>query len=257
MRLLVFSVLLAASAAAAAAPAPLPPHWTGEHSEEGESDYRAPPRLRGIYGHGFLTPLNLRDSADDPPPCRGDEAAVAAYVAQAGDYGEEYWFYATAAQGVLFVRSVRVNVEQPCAQGVLYGYEIHRAYVADGMVHVMEVDDDDAELLGSRPIASNDREYSGGFAPLHNMMARAAPPPRGRRRNARVAGLRAQCWVQGGLVWSSICFSRVRGPTYNMILSTAAGDDERQHFGSFFDLVRPDAELDGRLFELDRRWRRR
>lgn len=247
-------VLLAAVATPvrAAAPAPLPPHWIGEHSEEGEADYRRPANLHGIYGHGVSNPLNLAGDS----PCRGDAAAVAAYIAQAGENGNEFWFYATAQQGVLFVRSVSVDIGRACSEGVRYRYTLHRAFIVDGMVQAMEVDAHGAAgQLTTRPLRSDDREYSGAFSPLHNLMARATPREQGLRRDRQVAGLPAQCWSMSGIVWSSVCYSRARGPTYGMIVSAAAGDDERQMFGMAFDLLRPDAELDGRLFELDRRWR--
>jgi hypothetical protein len=253
VRALLFWFLIAAAPAHAAAPAPLPAHWVSEHSEEDEADYRRPPNLRGIYGHGFSNPLNL---AGDSPACRGDAAAVAAYIVQAGENGSEFWFYATAQQGVLFGRSVQVDIDRACSDGVRYSYQLHRAFIVDGMVQSMEVNaSGEADQLTTRPLRSDDREYSGAFSPLHNLMARAAPRERGQRRNQQVAGLPAQCWVMSGIVWSSVCYSRARGATYGMILSTAAGDDERQMFGMAFDLVRADAELDGRLFELDRRWR--
>ena len=250
---LVLPIVAAAAPAHAAQPAPLPAHWVSEHSEEDEADYRRPPNLRGIYGHGFSNPLNL---AGDSPACRGDAAAVAAYIAAAGENGNEFWFYATAQQGVLFVRSVQVDISRACSEGVRYSYQLHRAFLVDGMVQAMEVDaEGEADQLTTRPLSTGDREYSGAFSPLHNLMARAAPRERGLRRDRQVAGLPAECWSMSGIVWSSVCYSRARGPAYGMILSTAAGDDERQMFGMAFDLLRPQAELDGRLFELDRRWR--
>jgi len=254
-----FTLLLAAATGVVAQPparlAPLPPGWTSEHDDE--DGYRPPAPIAGIYGHGFTNPHELAPGVGERALCQGDEAVQAAFAERAGSYATEFWFYATPSEGVMFRRSFEWDARRPCAGPPRYLYELHRAYIADGMIHSFEQDDSgDASQARTAPFGTTSREYSGEFSPLHNLMARGWEPRRGRRQNRRILGLEAQCWSVGGLVWSNICLSRSHGPTYGMILETAAGDDEREMFHLSFDALDPHARIDGRLFELDRRWRR-
>jgi hypothetical protein len=263
MRTLATAAALASAAAAGAQTAPLPPHWTlraedppGEHARS-----RGEPKgtLRGIYGHGVTDPFNS-ESVDVGaegalPVCRGDRAAQQAYVNGIGAHRTEFWFYGTAQQGVLFRREAQLPASTPCERGTQYAFSIDRAFVADGFVHSMEMTlDGEAEMFASRAIGSSDDEYSGGFEPLHNMMARDAGPREGEGSNERIAGVSARCWNSGGgYVWSRVCVSR-SGPTRGMILASGAGDDSQTLFELEFRELRPDTALDARLFDLDRRW---
>ena len=254
------SLLLAPAAAAQTAP---PPGWTMSEEEpprEFERSRATPAgTLRGIYGHGVANPLEMGSfglgAEGAAPICRGDRAAQEAYLRGIGDHRLHFWFYGTASQGVLFRREAQIAPDRACDQGVLYAYDIGRAFVADGYVHTMEMTTDgDAEMLSSRAIGSSDDEYSGGFQPLHNLMARDESPRSGRGENDRVARVPVHCWSGGGgHVWTRVCVSR-GGPTRGMILASGAGDDSQILFGMEFLELRPDAALDARLFDLERRW---
>lgn len=254
-------VLLATGAAAQTAP--LPPHWTlrAEDPPPEHARPRGEPNgtLRGLYGRGVIDPFEGVTTEigveGGVPICRGDDAAQRAYVEAIGDYRTEFWFYATARQGVLFRREARLATPTPCEQGVQYEWSIDRAFVVDGFVHSMEITDDgEAEMLSSRAIGSSDDEYAGGFEPLHNLMARDARPRAGRGSNDRIAGVPVRCWTGGsGYVWSRVCVSR-SGPTRGMILASSAGDDSRTSFGLEFRELRPDTMLDARLFDLAHSW---
>jgi hypothetical protein len=247
-RALILAGLLAAAAGPArAAPAPPPPGWTSE-GDEGQDDYRAPPPLRGLYGHGFSDPF---DSS-----CEGDQAAQATFSAHAPAYTTEFWLYSTGAQAILLRRSVVTYPVQPCTQPLQYTYETRRAFVVDGRIQSFTQGEDGAvTMLESRASDRRDGEYSGEFSPLANLLARGVTPSGRIRRNTRIAGLQAQCWSNPGLVWSTVCQSRAPGRSYGMILKAEAGDDERQMFGMEFDAVDTSATIDGRLFELERSWR--
>jgi hypothetical protein len=257
--ILCLMLLLAAPAHAAAQPqprlSPPPPGWTSEHDDD--DGYQPPAPLAGIYGHGFTNPQALAPGVGDRALCQGDEASQAAFAERAGDYATEFWFYATASQGVLFRRSFAWDVHRPCAGPPRYIYELYRAYIADGMIHsFVQADSGDASQAQTARFDTTADQYSGEFSPLHNLMARGPEPPRAHRRHQRILGLDAICWGGGDLVWSNICVSRSHGRSYGMILATAAGDDEREMFHLSFDALDPRARLDGRLFELDRRWLR-
>jgi hypothetical protein len=255
------SLLLAG--AAAAQTAPLPPGWTMS-ADDPPGEYERPRgtpagTLRGIYGHGVANPLEP-DSFDlgaegTNPVCRGDRAAQEAYLRGLGDHGLHFWFYGTGSQSVMFRREAQIPADRPCAQGILYSYRIERGFVADGYVHTMEVNEDGtADYFSSRAIGNSDDEYSGGFEPLHNLMARDERPRRGRASNDRVAGVPVRCWSGGAeFVWNQVCVSR-SGPTRGMILSSGTGDDSQTLFRMEFLELDPDAVLDARLFDLERSW---
>jgi len=255
--------LLLSSTALAAPTAPLPPGWTMSADEPPREHER--PRgtpagtLRGIYGHGVANPFDA-GSFDlgvegALPVCRGDRAAQETYLRGIGDHRTHFWFYGTASQSVMFRREAQVRTDRPCGQGVLYSYDIERAFVADGYVHTMEMTPDgEADLFSSRAIDNSDDEYSGGFQPLHNLMARNERPRRGRGENARVAGVPVRCWSGGAdFVWNQVCVSR-SGPTRGMILSSGAGDDSQTTFRMGFLELDPRATLDARMFDLERSW---
>jgi len=258
--------LLLASPAVAAGTAPLPPGWTMSEDEPPRAHER--PRgtpagtLRGIYGHGVADPME--PALSDPgvegtegtnPVCRGDRAAQEAYLRGIGDHRTHFWFYGTASQGVMFRREAQIRADRPCERGVLYSYDIERAFVADGYVHTMEMTaDGKADYFSSRAIGNSDDEYSGGFQPLHNLMARNERPRRGRASIDRVAGVPVRCWSGGAeFVWNRVCVSR-SGPIRGMILSSGAGDDSRTSFRMEFLELDPDADLDARMFDLERSW---
>lgn len=251
--------LFLAPSVAAAAPAPLPPHWTSEHDDEDEEGYAPPGPFVGIYGHGFEGTLDLGQDAEEGEPyqglCQGDEAARLALIARLPSTPTEFWFYATASQGVVFKRTARVDQAKPCADALVYDHDMERALVTEGLIHSFEIDPDDSfGYPDTRPAGKTDREYSGAFDFIHNLMARRHEPYRGKAERRRIAGQPVNCYVQGGLVWSNVCVSLGANATRGMILSTAAGDDVREMFHMHFDLLRTRVPLDGRLFELDREW---
>ncbi|MBV9931909.1 MAG: hypothetical protein JO013_13325 [Alphaproteobacteria bacterium] len=257
-------LLLLAGAAPAPAPAPPNPHtavrgavplpagWTSENGDEGRDDYSPPPPVKGIYAHG-----HAGAALDDPHAelCKGDEAAQAR-VAAALDKGEtEFWFYATAAEGVLFARTASVAQDRPCAEALTYDATVSRAYVADGRVHSFEVTErGDLSPDWSKPLAYSSGVYAGSFNLLHNLMARRAIPGKGRLTHRRVAGVAATCATLGGLVWSSLCIADGPRPIAGMIVSAHAGDDERESFTLEVERVKAGAVLDARVFEPGRRW---
>jgi hypothetical protein len=247
--------LLLAAAGEAAEPAPLPAGFTGRHHDEAEGrPYRRPPAVRGIYGHGFSAPVHVNEDPrpDDVAHCAGTAAEQQAYAASLGSYRTEFWFYATERQGALFTRELIHPTERPCSEGLRYSYHLARAYLADGYVHSLEdIEDGEPMLVYSRPVSSHDREYSGAFNFLHNLMVRPAVPRQGTPRSRRIAGVAAACWeIRSG----ELCYSRASGRSRGMLLKTVAGDGERMMFDTSFSEMDDDAELDGRLFELDRSW---
>ncbi len=246
----------ASAAGHAAKLAPLPPHLVSEHPDEDEEDYVPPRPLKGLYGHGFAEPMNLgTDAKGEPIACQGDEAAREAFVKALPAHRTEFWFFATASQGALFVRVAEVDTDKPCATAIRYRHGIERAFVADNMVHSVETDDaGDTSFVRTRDPSENDRQYSGSFNLIHNLMARRSLPTGRRTSSESVAGVRALCDIQSGLVWSSTCVGRSAGPAYGMIVSASAGDDERVLFGLAFDTLQTAALLDGRVFEVDRDW---
>jgi len=248
--------------AAAAPTAPPPPHWTMSEDEPERLNERPSGTpagsLRGIYGHGVAGPTEVEsfDPAAEgrSTACRGGPAEQEAYLRRVGSHRVHFWFYATGRQGVLFRREAALAADRLCSEPVAYSYEVQRAFVADGYVHSMEVEDGTAELLSTRAIGSSDDEYSGGFQPLHNLMAREGRRRSGQSSNDRVAGVSVRCWLSGsGYVWSRVCISR-GGPTRGMILASAAGDDSQTLFEMEFRELRPDTPLDSRLFDLERTW---
>ena len=252
--------LSVASPAEAATQAPLPPHWTSDHDDEARQGYVPPGPFSGIYGHGFEGGIHLAQDGDDSVEayqglCRGDEAARRALVARLPNYASEFWFYATPNQGVLFKRTASIDRDKPCAEALVYGYAIERALITEGLIHSFEVDRDGGfGYPRTRPTGQTDREYSGAFSFIHNLMARRFEPYRGKPTRRRIAGQDADCYVQGGLVWSNVCVSLSPNATRGMLVSTSAGDDIREMFHMHFDLLRTRVPLDGRLFELDRDW---
>lgn len=255
MKWMIGAAALALSAGAAAGePAPLPPGWTSEHEDEGDEDYVRPPLVRGIYGHGFAGRVAPRG---DERLCRGDAAAQAEFARRAGPHERELWFYSTGVQGALFTRRVLIDNARRCAEPLRYEHAMTRAFVADGLIHSVEVKGNgDLEDAESRAFTETAGGYSADFYPLHNLMSRPAIPRTGRFRieDREVAGLPARCRMVGGLAWTTVCRSRARGRTQGMLLIAAAGDDEGVGFEMHLDEVRPDVELDGRLFELERDW---
>lgn len=231
--------------------APLPAHLSSEHSDEGEDDYWQPPPMRGIYGHGYL---GSHDGAAEL--CAGTNAEQSALHARIPGGGTaEFWFYATAAQGVLFERLAGVDPKKPCAEALSFRIEVERAFVADGMVQSMEGERGDFGQAVTRSSVTGDEEYSGAFFTIHNLMARPALPARNRNTTGRVAGLPVECTGYSGLVWNQLCVSRRAGLTYGMIVSAMAGDDESTMFRLEFDEIQPQAWIDGRVWQLDRDWR--
>jgi hypothetical protein len=256
---LVILALGLAPPAAAAKPAPLPPHWTSEHDDEGEEGYAPPGPFTGIYGHGFEGTLDFGQDAEGAGPyqglCQGDEAARSALVARMPSNPTEFWFYATASQGVLFKRTARIDQAKPCAEALVHDYDMERALVTEGLIHSFEIDREGGfGYPSTRSKGRTDREYSGAFNFVHNLMARRLEPYRGKAQRRRIAGQPVNCYVQGGLVWSNVCVSLGANATRGMIISTTAGDDIREMFHMHFDLLRTRVSLDGRLFELDREW---
>jgi hypothetical protein len=253
--LLLVACVSAGSAAAPPAAAPLPAGWTSDNDDETDDGYAPPPSPRGVYVHGFAgggVGFDPRDGA----PCKGDEAAqgkVSAAIAQ-GDI--EFWFYATAAQGVLFERSAGVDPAKPCAEALTFDYQVSRAYVADGIVHSFDVNDGgDLEPAWTKPLGYSAGVYSGAFTLIHNLMARREGPGKGRISHKRVAGIPVTCAGISGLVWSNLCIADWPREIKGMILSADAGDDERQMFALDAERVATGVALDGRLFEAGRRWR--
>jgi hypothetical protein len=175
----------------------------------------------------------------------------------------EYWYYGTATQAVLFVRSTRVSIlpgwqTRECSRAIWVSLEIERAYVANGFVHSYIFDEiDTVPGLGSSPIGEDAGAYSGSFMRLASLMARREVP-RGSTRgwsSAQIAGITAICSGRSGLVWSSTCYA-AEGPVRGMLLSSGAGDDERQLFSNRIIEIIPRARLPGVLFEVDRKWRK-
>lgn len=241
-----------AAAPVRAEPAPLPPHWTSIHPDEDESGYRPPAVLRGIYGHGFTDPLHFSPRRPgEPPICQGDEAAQQAFIAGAGAHLGEFWFYATAQQAILFESSIVPDPERPCAQGVRRGYAIYRAFVADGLVHILHF-----TANGVTYRMSTHRQGAEGSANiLDRLMSRTPLPPGGRLVGDRIHGLRVSCRNYGmDYIWSRTCVSSAAGPTRGMVVLAENGDDAQTQSHLGFEELRPDAPLDGRLFELDRDW---
>jgi hypothetical protein len=221
-----------------------------ENSDEGEDDYWQPPAQRGIFGHGYI------GSVEGPEDvCAGTADEQSALLSRVpGAANAEFWFYATASQGVLFTRAAQIDSKKRCSDALSFDFQIERALVADGIVHSMDADGDDLSNAQSRSATRGDGEYSGGFSTIHNLMGRAPLPSKGRRYSQRVAGLPADCAGVSGLVWHQVCISRRPGQTFGMILLAQAGDDERMMFRLEFDDVRPNVMLDGRLWQLDREW---
>jgi hypothetical protein len=255
MRALPLLFLLAAAATAPAAradPAPLPPHWASTHPNEEESGYRPPAGLRGIYGHGFTDAFHFAPREyGDRPVCQGDEAAQQAYVAAAGAHLGEFWFYATAQQGILFERSVALDPARPCAQGVRHSYTIHRAFVADGLLQILDLGSDGV----ARMMYTHGRTAEGSSNILDRLMSRTPLSAGGRLFADRIHGLRVSCRNYGmDYIWSRVCMSRTPGATLGMVVLAESGDDADTQGHLSFEELRPDAALDGRLFELDRDW---
>jgi len=253
--LAVFSVLVAsATVASAASVAPMPPHFVNEVSRGENEFYRPIPNRRGIYACG-VAGRSWRPERDGAP-CLGSEAEQQKLIASFADGSPtEFWFYATRAQGILFSRSLKLDPKRSCAAPPEYDYELERAYVADGFIHSMKVDDNNAmEPLGSWPVDHSAGEYSGSFMRLHSLMARPAPDERDRVQGAqRIAGIRSDCRGFSGLVWHSVC-AAASGPATGMILSASAGDDEQIMFNTEIKELRADILLPGVLFETDRTW---
>ena len=76
----------------------------------------------GLYGHGFAEPTPGTDAKGEPIACQGDEAAREAFVKALPAHRTEFWFFATASQGALFVRVAEVDTDKPCATAIRYGH---------------------------------------------------------------------------------------------------------------------------------------
>lgn len=256
-RLTLLLLAACASVAHAASPpaAPLPPGWTSENNDEGDDGYAPPPSVKGVYVHGFVGD-STTFGGDEAAPCKGDEAAQRKVNEATAKGGTEFWFYATAAQGVLFERRAQVDAAKPCAEALSYDYRLSRAFVADGIVHSFEVNDDgDLEPAWTKPTRYTAGVYSGSFTLVHNLMARREGPGKGRIRHQRVAGVPATCAGMGGLVWSDLCIADWPREIEGLILSAHAGDDEREMFKLEAERVETGVVIDGRVFEAGRRWR--
>lgn len=238
-----------------AARAPLPTHFSSEAGYD-EADKRpVMPALSGVYAHGVTG--TSWDRERDGIACVGTEAEQDRAVKRAGIEGNaEFWLYATGQQGVLLTREVEFNATKPCSSAMTFRYEVERAYVADGYIHSLSVDEEGLISADTSQLKSyNAGEYSSGFARLQSLMSRAKPRRRDRRQGTElIAGTRAACHGTSGIVWSRVCVVK-SGPARGMILSAQAGDDERIMFRNVIDELKVDVLLPGVMFEIDRRWR--
>jgi hypothetical protein len=250
---LLLTMLGAAQSGEHGPPNLLPDHFTSRHYDEDDPEYRSPGAQNGLYAHGYAGALS--DTELDGLLCKGDEAQQRRLLESIpGGSQSEFWFYATETQGVLFTRRAEIAADKPCATALSFDADIERAFVADGIVHSLSVDQEGRlDPIGSRPLTSGDGEYSGSFNRIHNLMAR--PGRSGERSHGieYIAGARTHCSGLSGLVWSSVC-AATRGPARGMILRAQAGDDTQVLFHSEIDDLRTGIELDGRLFELERTW---
>ena len=233
---------------------PLPPHFVSEVSRGENEFYRPVPNRRGIYAYG-IAGRSWRPERDGAP-CFGSETEQLKLIASIAEGSPtEFWFYATRAEGILFSRTLKFNPKRPCGSRPAFDYELERAYVADGFIHSMKVDENNGmEPLGTWPFDHSAGEYSGSFMRLHSLMARPAPDEHDRQQRAtRIAGIRSDCRGMGGIVWHSVC-TAASGPARGMILSASAGDDEQIMFNTEIKELRTNALLPGQLFETDRAW---
>lgn len=241
--------------------APLPAAFADETRRGEHEVHDTIPALRGTYAHGVAGGMALEHDDAGGPFCEGSEAERQAVAARyASVHRKEYWFYATAQQGVLFTKetSLAGGEDRPkCKDAVFESLEIQRAYVADGFIHNFTLDEHTVPGIGSFRQERTAEQYSGSFMELQSLMARPPLPKRQRGRQLkrdRIAGQPALCSVASGIVWSVTCQAE-SGPIRGMLLRSAAGDDERMMFGSRVLEVLPDAILPGAVFEVDRDWR--
>ena len=113
-----------------------------------------------------------------------------------------------------------------------------------------------AELIDTRPVAEHDGELADRQI-LHNLLARGFALIGGETADRRVAGVRVRCRAEreGPHAGLSLCLSIEPGVSEGMMVSMSAADrDELPRFALHFDRLDPDARLDGRLFEIARRW---
>lgn len=235
--------------------APLPPPFESEARHGAYEDYRPVPDLKGYYAHGFAgVPW---ESETPGPPCIGTEAEQKLLLASLPKEGKsEFWFYTTGVQAILLTRTARLDTGKSCAVALSYHYDAERAYVANGFIHSLSVDDlDGMSAIGSWPTTRGAGEYAADFERIQSLMATNPQILRGREKEiVRIAGIRAVCGHRGGLIWSTICLA-ADGPAKGMLLRAISGDDERTTFTTEVKELRTNLMLPGVLFEIDRTWR--
>lgn len=242
-------LLLAAAPPEAETDAPAPPHWTGWNDDERRPDHVAPAPLSGYYAHGFGDPMDLAERSADS--CRGDEAAISKATSGLPAYRVEFWLYATAQQGIMFVRSYDWDYKQPCA--VKLKYAVERAFIADGLVHSFKVGEEgNLEDPSTRPRKEDDGGDSSSFGLLHNLMARKPVKAKGSR--TEIAGVPALCRGISSLFYETVCRSEAPGPARGMIVKAISGDDIGENSHLELDRLIPRARLSGRMFDLETQW---
>ena len=221
------------------------------------------PDQKGVFAHGVSGGSVFAEIDPAKEFCKGTAEERRAIHDRYKDVpANEYWYYGTPSQAVMFVRSTRISIlpgwqTRECPKAIWVSLEIERAYVADGFVHSFIFDDYTVPGLGSVPLGTDSGEYSGSFMRLASLMARRDLPREGTHGwfMDEIAGIAAMCFGRSGLVWNSTCYA-AKGPVRGMLLSSKAGDDVGEMFSNRIIEVIPRATLPGALFEVDRDWRK-
>jgi hypothetical protein len=258
MRIWFFGLFLAISApclSQAQENAPLPPHFVLDEDSRTDGQRLALPDVRGIFAHGVVGVAWQIDL--NGAPCVGTRDEQERLIGKLpGGADAEFWLYRTQSQAVLFQRTAVLDPKKRCEGALWLMSSMERGFVADGVVHTMNVEtDNQLEPNASLPLGHTDGAYAGGFNLLHNLMARPKHVSGATRRvSDRIAGIRATCHDSPGLVWDSVCLAN-SGPANGMILRAQAGDDEQVLFNLEIRELKTGVALPGVVFDVERSWR--
>lgn len=252
----------------------LPPAWSMESDEDYsyDADYVAPAPVPGLVIHGYAADdsISVEDgtiSVSTPKNCTGpitfkDERDIPEnYPTRTTG---EYWYFRSGDEAVYLSRKWVYEVDRTCQGSAREVSRVVRVIWFNGNATFIEQDD------GGNTRVSTERIVEHGYYPIPRWLVRMddsdlredersrlvrEAPSRMRRERDETTGVTRTCFdLSQFFFFATNCYYSGRGPWRGFLLSSDSQDDVGANYTEL-GTVRfvPRANIDGRLFEWDRR----
>jgi hypothetical protein len=261
----VLASLLTVSAARADPVAPMPSGFKASPDEPG---YHAPTPYPGIYAHGFTGidgAWKLIENRKQSGCLFEGKNREELQTQLPQTPNTEIWFYESNWRAVQFTKTRRLDVMQNCVPAFVYDLTIARGYNDDGVISIVRTDGRTGKI---KPV---DQGYGGMEAiwsekinkikhwtdktDLSTLIARTGPTGHRKLSKSIRLGQPVSCESYSFTgAWSITCFLSSKGNEHNLTIYKDHGTDEGEESHFEFDTLLPKAEIDPRIFEVERIW---